>query len=245
MRVGVYIDGFNLYYGARKSCGRGSPGWRWLDLRSLASALVAARRNWGGAHVDRLVYCTARIDQATNESGFVDQDVYLKALKASGAVDVIELGHYVARVKRAPLAVKKPGSRGVPELVRPQWPVMVQDGDGSSIEDGKFMISHASREEKGTDVNVASHLLVDVLTDRVDAVMLISNDSDLRFPIKFSRNRVPVGVVNPTPNRMAGALQGDAQSGAGRHWWYQLSAADLKAHQLPDPAGGYRRPADW
>ncbi|HEY7200404.1 MAG TPA: NYN domain-containing protein, partial [Candidatus Dormibacteraeota bacterium] len=31
MRVGVYVDGFNLYYGARGLCGRGTAGWRWLD----------------------------------------------------------------------------------------------------------------------------------------------------------------------------------------------------------------------
>src|SRR5271169_6200566 len=42
MRIGVYIDGFNLYYGARGLCGRGTPGWRWIDLRALATDLVAA-----------------------------------------------------------------------------------------------------------------------------------------------------------------------------------------------------------
>ena len=36
MKVGVYVDGYNLYYGGRGICGRGVPGWRWLDLRSLA-----------------------------------------------------------------------------------------------------------------------------------------------------------------------------------------------------------------
>jgi hypothetical protein len=37
----VYVDGFNLYDGARALCGRGTPGWRWLDLRGLAADLVA------------------------------------------------------------------------------------------------------------------------------------------------------------------------------------------------------------
>ena len=43
MRIGVYVDGFNLYYGARGLCGRGTPGWRWLDLRGLAADLVGRR----------------------------------------------------------------------------------------------------------------------------------------------------------------------------------------------------------
>lgn len=31
-RVGVYVDAFNVYYGARAHCDRGTSGWRWLDL---------------------------------------------------------------------------------------------------------------------------------------------------------------------------------------------------------------------
>jgi len=46
VRVGVYVDAFNLYYGARTLCGRGTPGWRWLDIRTLVSDLVAAQVSW-------------------------------------------------------------------------------------------------------------------------------------------------------------------------------------------------------
>jgi hypothetical protein len=42
-----------------------------------------------------VVYCTARIDGASNPSGQADQDVYLKALLAAGSVDHIEYGTYV------------------------------------------------------------------------------------------------------------------------------------------------------
>ena len=48
MRVGAYVDGFNLYYGGRSLCGRGTPGWRWLDVR----ALIARRLGWDGAGYD-------------------------------------------------------------------------------------------------------------------------------------------------------------------------------------------------
>jgi hypothetical protein len=226
-------------------CGKSTPGWRWLDLRALASTLVAARRNWTGAVVDRVVYCTARIDQATNPSGYVDQDVYLKALWASGCVDLIEYGSYVARVKQAPMAVRAPGPAGVPRLVHPQWPVVVQDGAGARDPNSVFMVSYANREEKGSDVNVASHLLVDILTARIDAAVVISNDSDLRFPVQYARRRVPVGLINPSLNQIAGALRGQATVGVGRHWWGQLTCADLRGHQLSDPAGGYHRPPGW
>ena len=243
MRIGVYVDGFNLYYGARGLCGRGTPGWRWLDLRALATDLVARRANWSGAHVKRVVYCTARIDAVSNPSGQSDQDVYLKALVAAGSVDHIEYGTYVARVKTAPLAVKDP--QGRPKLVGPQWPVMIQDGHGGPVRGAVFMVSYANREEKGSDVNVAAHLLLDVLGGAIDGALVISNDSDLRFPVQQARLHIPVGIVNPSPNYLAGDLRGVSSAGVGRHWWTRLTVADLKAHQLTDPAGQYRRPPDW
>lgn len=245
VRVGVYIDGFNLYYGARGLCGRGTVGWRWLDVRLLSELVMGRVASWGAAVVERVVYCTAVIDAASNPSGFADQDVYLKALVAAGSVDHIAYGRYVTRVKYAPLAVKAQSRTGSPELVHPQWPIMVQDGHGNIMPDATFMVSYAHREEKGSDVNVASHLLVDVLTDRVDAAVVISNDSDLEFPISFARTRVPVGLVNPSGSYLAGALRGQPTDGVGNHWWVRLAASDLKASQLIDPVGAYARPAGW
>jgi hypothetical protein len=96
----------------RGGCAGGvPPGWRWLDLRGLAADLVGRRTSWRGAAVERVVYCTARIDAAGNPSGHADQDVYLKALLAANSVDHIEYGTYVARVRAAPLAVKGPQGR--------------------------------------------------------------------------------------------------------------------------------------
>jgi len=61
MRVGVYVDGYNLYYGGKAMCGRG-PGWRWIDIRSLVTSIIAAQPAWPNAVVERIVYCTARVD---------------------------------------------------------------------------------------------------------------------------------------------------------------------------------------
>ncbi len=111
--------------------------------------------------------------------------------------------------------------------------------------DARFMVSYAYREEKGSDVNVASHLLLDTLQGGVDAAVVISNDSDLRLPIEQTRTRVPVGLVNPSQTLLAGALRGERSEGVGRHWWAQLSPHDFRNNQLPDPAGRYRKPAAW
>ncbi len=243
MNVGVYVDGFNVYHGGRDQFGRGAPGWRWLDLRSLAGDLIGRRQNWAGATVDRVVYCTARVDGATNMSGQRDQDVYLKALRTSGSVDLIEYGYFVARVKRAPLATAD--ARGRPILTTSRWPLMVRDSSAKDVPNAQFMVSYASREEKGSDVNVAAHLLLDTLEGTIDAAVVFSNDSDLRFPIEQARQRIPVGTVNPGPHQLAGALRGTPADGVGRHWWLQLERVDFAAHQLLDPIGNYAKPQDW
>lgn len=241
MRLGVYVDGFNLYYGARGLCGAGTSGWRWLDLRALALSLVPS--SWGSVTTSRVVYCTARISGRDNPSGAHDQDIYIKALRASGSADTIELGSYVSRVKFAPLAT--PDRKGRPVLMTATKPVLIQDAQGAPVPDARFMVSHARREEKGSDVNVAAHLLLDVLLDRVDAAIVISNDSDLRLPVQEARLRVPVGTVNPSYTQQAGDLRGAPADGVGNHWWRRLTAAELRAHQLPDPAGRYVKPSDW
>lgn len=244
MRVGVYIDGYNLYYGARAQCGRGTAGWRWLDVRAMVHDLVAAQRGWAGAALDRVVYCTARIDAVTNPSGHHDQDVYLKALVASSSVDLIEFGNYVSRVKAALAATKDPTTRR-PVVASSQWPLMIQSASGAPVEDARYMVSYLHQEEKGSDVNVASHLLVDVLGARVDAAVVVSNDSDLRLPVQLARERVPVGLVNPRGGLFAGDLTGRPGQGAGRHWWRKLGRNDFTGHQLPSPVGGYVRPPGW
>jgi hypothetical protein len=109
MRVGVYVDGYNLYYSGRRWFGRGTRGWKWLSPRALATSLVAERGNWAGARVERVIYCIARVDAADAPAAYVDQDVYLKALVAVQAVDHVEFGQYVARASKSHL---------LPSLVR-------------------------------------------------------------------------------------------------------------------------------
>lgn len=244
MRVGVYIDGYNLYYGGKHQL-RGRPGWRWLDIRGLMADLVDAQRGWPDASIVRILYCTARIDARLNPTGHQEQDVYLKALLATNSVDHIEYGKYVTGVRQRPLAVKSSVNGNPPRIVTSDWPVMVQSTLGTPVPDALFMVSTLHQEEKGTDVNVGTHLITDVLEGTVDAAVVVSNDSDLKLPVHLARDRVPVGHVNPRGSRFAGDLAGTGDEGVGNHWWRRLFAADFTSHQLADPAGGFTKPAPW
>ena len=243
MRVGVYVDGYNLYYGARYQCGRGTRGWRWLDLRRLAGDLVKSHSSWDGATIERVVYCTARISGRDNPTGSREQDIYLRALTQSRSIDELSLGTYVARTTTAPLATAD--RKGRPVISRPGWPVMIKSGGGVDDPEATFMVSIARREEKGSDVNVASHLLLDVLQGNVDAAMVISNDSDLEFPVRQARQRVPVAMINPTKNYPAGRLNDAPDTGVGGHWWHQLAPDELYSAQLPATIGVITKPEPW
>jgi hypothetical protein len=132
--------------------------------------------------------------------------------------------------------------------------VKIQDvATGADVPSARFMVSVSHREEKGSDVNVATHLLLDVLEERVDAVIVVTNDSDLALPLREARRRVSVGLVNPGDRHRrptAGALRAKPSDGVGGHWWGNLRPEHYTSNQLADPvvdASGaqYNRPEGW
>ena len=55
-------------------------------------------------------------------------------------------------------------------------------------------------EEKGSDVNLASHLLRDAFSKKFEVAVLITNDSDLAEPVRIvaPRTRTPGRYPQPT-----------------------------------------------
>ena len=115
---------------------------------------------------------------------------------------------------------------------------------GDTEEDG-VSVTIMVPEEKGSDVNLASHLLIDIYAERIDAAVVVSNDSDLRLPVQHARTRVPVGTVNPRGRDTAADLRGNPGDGVGGHWWHRLAADDFFASQLPDVVDDIKRPNGW
>jgi hypothetical protein len=92
-------------------------------------------------------------------------------------------------------------------------------------------------EEKGSDVNLATYLLLDGLDGLYEEALVISDDSDLEGPIREAKDRFgPVHVVSPrgptaTPR---GPKAPYVMSHAGSSWT-PLETALLSAAQLPSP----------
>jgi hypothetical protein len=101
-------------------------------------------------------------------------------------------------------------------------------------------------DEKMTDVNIATELLVDAFQDRFDTALLVTADSDLAGPITRLRQLFPakrVVVVFP-PDRASKRL---AQLASAT---LHLGRGVLAGAQLPDPvikSDGFalQRPVNW
>lgn len=56
-------------------------------------------------------------------------------------------------------------------------------------------------EEKGSDVNLASYLLLDAFRGDCETTIVVSNDADLKAPIEIVKDElsIPAGVLQPSP----------------------------------------------
>ena len=112
----------------------------------------------------------------------VRQDTYLRALRTNPNVHVHDEGWFILHEslrRQFPLAYpKNKPIASAPQSVYVQLP-----------------------EEKGSDVNLASNLLLDCFQSDFDEAIVISNDADLTTPIDIVVTKLhePVEVVDPHP----------------------------------------------
>jgi len=102
-------------------------------------------------------------------------------------------------------------------------------------------------EEKGSDVNLATYLLVDGYEGKYDIAVVISNDSDLVEPIRIVKVNLglPVGVVNPIlDKKMTSHILKETAS-----FYYRIKRYQISHSQFPktmhDHKGSFRKPERW
>ena len=207
MRTFIYVDGFNLYYGAL----RDSP-WRWLDPVALFGKVLQPRHD-----IVAVKYFTARVSGTPGDPSKPQrQDAWLRAVQHFRPEVEVYFGHFLSHTVRMPLA-RPAGTRRTVEVIR--------------------------TEEKGSDVNLAVHLLNDGWLDRYDCAVVVSNDSDIAEAMRLvSQHRAKrIGLV--TPGTRAPSRQLLAHADFAR----RIRTGALRRSQLPDPIPGtnIRKPANW
>jgi uncharacterized LabA/DUF88 family protein len=166
--------------------------------------------------IDTIKYFTARVRPTPNDPEIQQhQDAYLRAISNYCPKVKIIYGHYSRH--KVPM-----------ETVTPPPPtVMVW-----------------KNEEKGSDVNLAVHILDDAWRNDFDCAVVVSNDSDLAEALRMVKAlNKRVGLVTPgAPKRST-----SRELAKYADFIKSLRAHSLSSHQLPDPVPGTSiyKPADW
>jgi len=203
--VNVYIDGFNLYYGALKR----SP-YKWLDPAALSQTLLPSDT------IQQIHYFTARVSSRPyNPTSAHDQGLYIRALKTIPNLK-IKYGHFL--------------THSVPMYLTNVMPAQ------------KVWVDKT--EEKGSDVNLASHLLRDGYARCFEVGALVTNDSDLAEPVRIVAEEIglPVGIINPHQFHSRELRQYAT-------FIKRIRQGDLATSQFPrtltDRKGTFAKPTGW
>ncbi len=167
-------------------------------------------------------YFTARVGpRPWNPRKPQAQETYLRALRTVPNLS-IHLGHFLTHEISARLV--RPPRQGSP--FRQIW----------------------KTEEKGSDVNLGSHLLIDGFRARYDLAVVISNDGDLKEPVHVVRHELnaPVGILNPHRTRSWALSPRVLPQGS---FYKPIRPGALGASQFPatmvDQNGSFSKPPGW
>jgi len=264
MKTYVYVDGFNLYYGAVK----GTP-YRWLNPIELVKQMLPATHT-----INKLKYFTARVSGSVDPSAPVRQHAYLSALSTLPDVE-IHYGRFLSKniwrpitnfpsataaIHSPPTVVPLPaavtfvvgdhrivgGSLTSPATLQiniyPQRGIPRKNKTTKPLPDA-FVAEVHTLEEKGSDVNLAAHLLNDAWKGLFDEAVVVSNDTDLVEPIRMVsvERKIPVLVICPGRWHMAPDLANVASFKA------HTKRNMLRNAQFPNPIPGttITKPATW
>ena len=208
MRTCVYVDGFNLYFGALKRT-----KYKWLNIKALCESLLKPHNE-----IVAIKYFTAHVSGTHYDPDkAIHQQLYIRALKQTTPEVTVILGQFTTH-------------KVVKKLVTPI--------------NGVKRAEIYETTEKGSDVNLAVHLLNDAWLDRFDCAVVISGDSDLAESIHLVRKHHQqkiVGVLSPGRRSMSKELINAS------HFIKAISSSSLANSQFPDAIPGTKitKPKDW
>ncbi len=204
----VYVDGFNLYYGAVK----GTP-YKWLDINKLVQMLLPKNQ------VLKIKYFTALVNARPQDPDQpIRQQIYLRALKTIPNMEII-FGHFLSHEVSMPLANCLPGHQKYAQVIK--------------------------TEEKGSDVNIATHLLHDGYQGAYGVAIVISNDSDLVEAIRIVRNELKKGVIVLNPFKDTPSQELKKVATFLKPIREGVIAASQFTNQMVDQNGTFTKPANW
>ena len=169
--------------------------------------------------IHRIRYFTSRISPLPHDpQAAYRQNAYMRALRTIPNL-TIHLGEFVSHRATFPLA----------------------------DEDPPKVVTVIRTEEKRTDVNLATHLLVDCFDGDFDEAVIVSNDSDLTFPVEVAVGKFgkPVMTINPHPRRKLSSALSKVATSQIRAINRSVLARSQFPEVLTDARGEFHRPPRW
>ena len=216
MRTIVYVDGFNLYYRALRNSRH-----KWLNLHALCEASLPKKCN-----IIAINYYTARVSGSRNPSSPKDQNIYLKALATLPTLQ-IHFGNFQVTKTWMPLA--QPLQFWPPGLAPYPVPESVRV---------------IKTEEKGSDVNLGAHLVRDAFAGAFDQAVIVTNDTDLKEPVRLvvQDAKLPITLLTPS-NNPAETLKNLATE--VRHLSPYLGVSQFPDRVIGPDGKPIAKPSDW
>ena len=216
MRTIVYVDGFNLYYRAlRKS------RHKWLNLQALCEAALPKACN-----IVAINYYTARVSGSRNPNSPKDQNTYLKAL---GTLPNLRIHFGSFQVTNTWMPLVQPLQFWPPGLA----PFPVPDS-----------VCVIKTEEKGSDVNLGAHLVRDAYMGAFEHAVIITNDTDLKEPLRLVVQEVKLPATLLTPTGTPAATLKDLATDV-RHLSPYLGVCQFQDPVIGRDGQPIAKPADW
>ncbi len=170
--------------------------------------------------IHRVCYFTARLDVRPGNPGQAQRQlIYLRALATLPGFRAY-YGTFRSGIRRRPLAEP---IEGLPDYV------LVRDS-----------------EEKGSDVNLATRLLVDGFNSEYEQAVIVSNDADFAGAMRYVRDDLGLRVtlVNPDPRNRSPRDLADSATYVKRLWKSHLRRSQFPS-TLKDEVGVITKPAGW
>jgi hypothetical protein len=169
-------------------------------------------------NINQIKYFTARVQaRLTDPDQPVRQEIYLRALRTIPNFTII-FGHFLTHEVSMQVAGQNPRTPTYIRVIK--------------------------TEEKGSDVNLATHLLNDGHRGDYEVGIVISNDSDLVEPVRIVTQELnlQIGILNPHINRSRELSQYAT-------FYKRIRPGVLAASQFPpnltDATGVFHKPASW
>jgi uncharacterized LabA/DUF88 family protein len=184
IRVAVYIDGFNLYYGALK----GEPH-RWLDLEALANSFLTTRQ----LLVD-VKYFTAKVHDNREKPGQrARQEKYLRALGTLPKL-TIYYGHFQTRTA-VRLLEHPPKNRRAGDIgLRSVW---LHEEKGSDVNLATQLIADGLRARYDLAIVVSNDgdlkMPVELVREKLIPVGIVNPHANRRRSYALSPRELPTG----------------------------------------------------